>query len=78
LAGTNQRTVVLDPRDELPAPPHERLERRYGVDAREVLAIAAALRVAIAMAPERGWSSERTFREAEAWALAARTEGLAA
>jgi hypothetical protein len=30
------------------------------------------------MAPERGWSSERTFREAEAWALAARTEGLAA
>jgi len=28
---------------------------------------AAARRVAIAMAPELGWSSERTFREAEAW-----------
>jgi hypothetical protein len=36
----------------------------------EALAIAAALRVAIAMAPERGWSSERTFREAERRALA--------
>jgi glycerol-3-phosphate dehydrogenase len=30
---------------------------------------AVARRVAIAMAPELGWSSERTFREAEAWAL---------
>ena len=28
---------------------------------------AVARRVAIAMAPELGWSSERTFREAEAW-----------
>ena len=28
---------------------------------------AAARRVAISMAPELGWSSERTFREAEVW-----------
>ena len=56
---------------------HEHLARRYGGDAREVVAIAAretcdaagapARRVAIAMAPELGWSSERTFREGESW-----------
>jgi hypothetical protein len=43
----------------------------------EALAIAAALRVAIAIAPERGWSSERTYREAEARALAQSGEGTA-
>jgi len=34
----------------------------------EALAIAAALPVAIEMARQRGWSSERTYREAEALA----------
>jgi glycerol-3-phosphate dehydrogenase len=120
----NQRTDVLDPGTELPDELHEHLARRYGGDAHEVVAIAAAdarlarpvvaglpdllaeavfaarrgqvgsvadflirwsrigvhaaretfeaagapaRRVAIAMAPELGWSSERTFREAEAW-----------
>jgi hypothetical protein len=37
-------------------------------DFQEAFAIAAALRVAIPMARELGWSSERTFRQAEAWA----------
>jgi glycerol-3-phosphate dehydrogenase len=120
----SQSTAVLDPGLELPDEVHEHLARRYGGDAREVVAIAAAdarlarpvvaglpdllaeavftarrgqvgsvadfligwtrlamraaretyeaagaaaRRVAIAMAPELGWSSERTFREAEAW-----------
>ena len=43
----------------------------------EALAIAAALRVAIALAPQRGWSSEQTFREAEAWALGQSPRGTA-
>src|SRR5262245_28086211 len=121
----SQSTLVLDPQTELPEEVHEHLARRYGGDACEVVAIAAAdarlarpvvaglpdllaeavfaarrgqvgsvaeflprrgrvgaravrgsceaagavaRRVAIAMAPELGWSSERAFREAEAWA----------
>ena len=34
----------------------------------EALAIGQALRVAIPKAQELGWTSERTFREAEAYA----------
>jgi glycerol-3-phosphate dehydrogenase len=120
----NGHTIVIDRPCELPDPVLEHLERRYGPDAGEVAAIAAAdarlatrivpclpdilaeaafaarrgradtvagvllrqtrvgflacratceaggavaRRVAIAMAPELGWSSERTFREADAW-----------
>jgi glycerol-3-phosphate dehydrogenase len=120
----NQLTVVVDPGAQLSEEVHEHLARRYGGDAGEVAAIAAAdarlaqpvvaglpdllaeavfaarrgqvgsvadfllrrtgvgvrascetceaagvvaRRVAIAMAPELGWSSERTFGEAEAW-----------
>jgi glycerol-3-phosphate dehydrogenase len=66
----NQGTAVLDPGLELPDEVHEHLARRYGGDAREVVAIAAAdarLARPVVMAPELGWSSERTFREGEAW-----------
>jgi hypothetical protein len=62
-------TVFIDTSRELPAEARERLERRYGADALEAAAIAVALPVAIAMARQRGWSSERTFREAEAYAV---------
>jgi hypothetical protein len=47
------------------------IERRYGAEAREAAAIAVALPAAIALARERGWSSERAFREAEARARSA-------
>ena len=120
----DQRSVLLDPGTDLPDEVHEHLARRYGGDADEVVAIAAAdarlarpvvaglpdllaeavfaarrgqvgsvadfligwtrigvravretceaagapaRRVAIAMAPELGWSSERAFSEAEGW-----------
>ena len=58
---------------------HHELARRYGIGAAEVASIAEAggltrdaaaamaRRVAIALAPQLGWSSERAFREAEAW-----------
>jgi len=42
------------------------IERRYGADAHHAAAIAVALPAAIAMARQRGWSSERAYREAEA------------
>jgi len=59
---------------------HNDLTRRYGIGAAEMEAIAdaggltreaaaaMARRVAIAVAPALGWSSERAFREAEALA----------
>lgn len=62
-------TFFIDVRRRPPAEAHERLERRCGPEAREAAAIGMALPVAIAMARHRGWTSERTFREAEARAL---------
>jgi hypothetical protein len=62
-------TFFIPARRELPAEARARLERRYGPEARDAAAIAMALPVAIAMARHRGWTSERAFREAEAWAL---------
>jgi hypothetical protein len=75
----NQSTPVLNPTPGLPPEFHDQLARRHGPDAaEEAVAVAAALRVAIAMAPELGWSSERTFREAEAWARRVSPHAIAA
>jgi hypothetical protein len=41
-----------------------------GKDTDEAMAIGQALRVAILKAHQLGWTSERTFREAEAYAAA--------
>jgi hypothetical protein len=52
--------------DALSSRAYVRCMNEPSTDIREALAIAAALRVTIPMARERGWTSERTFREAEA------------
>jgi hypothetical protein len=44
------------------------MNRRRVKTENEALAIGRALRVTIPVARELGWSSERTFREAEAYA----------
>ena len=46
-------------------------QRRSETEERDrAIAIACALRLTIPLARKLGWTSERTFREAEAWAAA--------